>query len=485
MTRRTLFFILCLALGLLPSVAAQDGSIVRQWASGAEATSQFSPTDWGAQQATGAPDTERCADLPTAWASATATGTDSLTLYYAQPVMATEVNIYQTFNPGAIVQVTLISPTGEESAVPKSADADTECPGVFDLDFAPEFFTQAVRIDLDQTRTGNWNEIDAVELVGFSDPSYNGPLLDIPGDGVAAPRTSPSTGATPSAAQPAQPTAPPNRPFAPDTPMGRSVTCDTGGSFSNGIPVTVVQMRANSNYTATAVGINGFDPVLAVLDENNRGLCNDDNRGAAYYDAQLPTTGYVAPSGLTAQVQFNTFNAPAFSDITLVVGGFNDATGEFLLILEGMTASAADNAGDPFSVEITPGMIASGVAPSAYMIAVTNVFDPLMRLIDGSFNQLIDAQGTPILCDDAGNPNLCYGPGFALNNSYVSRTQNRRLPGGTLDAMLTVPLQPGMEGGFINFLMTRTQNTFGDYVVVFHFGIGDPGEFIALPTSDS
>ena len=83
---------------------------------------------------------------------------------------------------------------------------------------------------------------------------------------------------------------------APDGPVGVDVTCPDGRRITNGVKVTVVQMRTGFDYTATAVGINGFDPVLAVLDPQGRAaLCNDDERNAANYSADLPTTGYVPP----------------------------------------------------------------------------------------------------------------------------------------------------------------------------------------------
>ncbi|PJF26120.1 MAG: hypothetical protein CUN53_09315, partial [Phototrophicales bacterium] len=47
-------------------------------------------------------------------------------------------------------------------------------------------------------------------------------------------------------------------------PVGLSVTCDNGASFENGVEVIVNQMRTGFTYRATAVGIGGFDPVLAV-----------------------------------------------------------------------------------------------------------------------------------------------------------------------------------------------------------------------------
>ncbi len=154
-----------------------SGVEVRQWAIRAEATSQYTSSSWSAQQAAGAPDTPACGDNSTAWASATATGQDALTLYYATPVIPTQINVHQTFNPGAIVLVEVL-PADGSAPIPvfSGRDTTTACPGVFSVDVgatvgpvippgggAP---VNAVRITLDQSLTNNWNEIDAVELIG-------------------------------------------------------------------------------------------------------------------------------------------------------------------------------------------------------------------------------------------------------------------------------------------------------------------------------
>ncbi|MCC7208072.1 MAG: hypothetical protein IT323_12255 [Anaerolineae bacterium] len=156
-------------VGALATLDA-DG-LLHQWASDADGTSQYSETSWNFQQATGAPDTFECGDIVTAWASATGTGEDYLVLYYDTPVLATEINIHQTYNPGAIVSVEVGNrATGETLVLPDSADppGNTGCPGVFTLDPGIVTFpVDTVLINLDQSITGSWNEIDAVEMVGL------------------------------------------------------------------------------------------------------------------------------------------------------------------------------------------------------------------------------------------------------------------------------------------------------------------------------
>ncbi len=154
--------------------ADASGVVVRQWAIAAEATSSYGTDAWSAAQATGAPDTPACGDYRTAWASATSTGQDTLTLHYGTPVAPTEVNIHQTYNPGAITTVELLpaDPALPPLVIFRGLDDATPCPGILSIPVsvseAPpsDNVYDGVRITLDQTITQNWNEIDAVELVG-------------------------------------------------------------------------------------------------------------------------------------------------------------------------------------------------------------------------------------------------------------------------------------------------------------------------------
>ena len=449
---RKSFILVILSLLLISAVlpaAAQD-AVIRQWASFATASSEYTDDAWNAMQATGAPDSRSCVDAATAWASLTISEPDeTLTVFFDTAVFPTQINIHQNYNPGAITGVELIAfGDGDPLPVNNTADPGTPCPGVLtiDIDWDDPVAIEGVVIHLDQTLVGDWNEIDAVELVGI-DAGIDGPTVSS-GQNTA-------TG------------------YEIVGSSGMSVTCEDGRRFDNGIEVRVIQMRSGFNYTATALGLDGFDPILAVLDANGNGLCTDDDSTAANYSAWLPTTGEVAPSNVNSQITFANTSRNAFADISLVVGGFNNAMGEFVLILEGMALTSADGAGDPFAMQITPGMIASGVTPSVYMISVTSRFDPLIVLIDSDYNFIQDDNKNFFACDDAGDSGSCWGESFSMRGSYVSRTFGRQLPGGQLDAMLQLPVVPGNEWSFYNFLMRSAEmRTFGDYMVVFHLGIG-------------
>ena len=265
------------------------------------------------------------------------------------------------------------------------------------------------------------------------------------------------------------------------TPSGMSVTCTDGSSFDNGVEVIISQMRSGYNYTATAVGLNGFDPVLAVLDTNtHRGLCNDDEPAAAFYTANLPTTGSVPASKVSAQVTFSQGSGNTFADISLVVGGYNNQSGEFLLILEGMASTPADGAGDAFSVNLTPGMVASGVPLTVYMITRgQSNLDPYIFQANSSLTPLADSQGNRIDCDDAGTRGLCQPGSVDLSSSSVTIGAGK-LTGWSYDAMLSLPLtgvhlNSDSSQNYYTFVMTTSpqEATQGQYLLVFHIGETD------------
>jgi hypothetical protein len=147
--------------------------VTRQWASSATASTQFGSVGWSATQATGAPNTPNCGDTTTAWASASSSGADWLELTYALPVVPTQVNIVQSYNPSQVVKVELrdvggtyhVIHTGQPQAV-------SPCPYTLAIPVNADYRAIAVRISVDQAVLGTgWNEIDAVELVGVSGES--------------------------------------------------------------------------------------------------------------------------------------------------------------------------------------------------------------------------------------------------------------------------------------------------------------------------
>jgi hypothetical protein len=245
--------------------------------------------------------------------------------------------------------------------------------------------------------------------------------------------------------------------------------------FDNGVQFQVVLMRSGFTYTATVIGINGFDPVLAVFDPVTMdGVCEDNNRAAAGFEVDLPTTGRVIADRSAAQIQFSQQSGEALADVSIVVGGANNAGGEFVLLLEGMAVTDFDGYGDPFRVFIYPGMVGYGAPLSVYMLGINNRLDPFMFIHDGDGNILEDDASNPLSCDDSGDRASCWAEGAYLGRSFVTRTQGRILRGDDYDAMIWLTLD-GLadttreDPYWYNFAMSSASGN-GDYMLAFHVG---------------
>jgi hypothetical protein len=143
---------------------------VRQWAAGAEASTEFADPEWAAVQATDAPNTSNCGDYQTAWASAGSDTVDTLVLTYTLSVHVTGINIVQSFNPNQVSKVELLGVFDRPTSVYDGQPSQVDQPCPYTLSIPVEKTdTQfnKIRITVDQSILGlGWNQIDAVELVG-------------------------------------------------------------------------------------------------------------------------------------------------------------------------------------------------------------------------------------------------------------------------------------------------------------------------------
>jgi hypothetical protein len=142
--------------------------LLRQWAIGATASTEYESESWSAQQATGAPDTMECGDIQTAWASEASDGVDWLEVSFATAVVPTEISIRETHSPGFIARVEVKDERGMYHTVWEGTPGMVEqCPRVLTIPVTGvNVRVNVVRINLDQREGGDWNEIDAVELAG-------------------------------------------------------------------------------------------------------------------------------------------------------------------------------------------------------------------------------------------------------------------------------------------------------------------------------
>jgi hypothetical protein len=156
--------------------ALVDGDVlwtvaVRRAAGGARHTStRERGVAWSPHRAVGPPDTPAAGDFHTAWASATADGSDEwLELEFAEPVATVEVRAYESFNPGAIASVSVFDERGREFAIAQAVTDRAPGPGVnvakFVVPGGGSVRTRRVKLYVDSVAVRGWNEIDAVGLV--------------------------------------------------------------------------------------------------------------------------------------------------------------------------------------------------------------------------------------------------------------------------------------------------------------------------------
>lgn len=141
-----------------------------QWASSVRGFStEYTSQSWAAHRVLGAPDVFPAhGDSPNAWASLGADDqTEWLEVGYAQPVRVSAVEVYETYNPGAVSSIELVTTSGARivayqgspgarGAVANKLRADVAC---------TEEPIVAVKVTLASTQVAGWNEVDAIGVV--------------------------------------------------------------------------------------------------------------------------------------------------------------------------------------------------------------------------------------------------------------------------------------------------------------------------------
>lgn len=249
--------------------------------------------------------------------------------------------------------------------------------------------------------------------------------------------------------------------------------CDNRAAISNGTAVTIIQMRPGYSYTVTVIGVDGFDPVLIVVYPDGSGYCQDDEPAARAYSATLPGVGTVSGAATSTQIVFPQ-DTGDFADMQIIVGGYGGAGGEFLMFIEGMGVTQADNLGDPFSILMNRSLIASDVPVTAYMVGRETALDPFLRAVDPEDWSIFltdDADGE-IACDDAGTP-LCWGASQPLDGASLTLGA-RTVAGDEFDAMLQLDPRTAYQSDLERLgllLSSYDQRTAGQYVLVLHMGL--------------
>jgi hypothetical protein len=149
-----------------------DSGPITQWAVSATASSEFSPTDYSAMQATGPPEnTGVCGDAVTNWAPLEPVDTPEwIELTYATPAYVDEIIVHESLESSFVWIVQGWSESGVMEIYETVFDSTT-CGGQLSLPIPPSGPVNRIRV---WTEAPNWEEIDAVALVGLPLSEFDG-----------------------------------------------------------------------------------------------------------------------------------------------------------------------------------------------------------------------------------------------------------------------------------------------------------------------
>lgn len=135
-------------------------------------STQYTPGNWGAIQAAGAPDIISCGDNVLAWAPSSGDSRrEWLELEYDNPEPINRVLIYETFAPGAVDTVYVLNPQTQlfEKVYEGNVTPGAPCPRVFTVSFPVTAFpVSKIRIAINSPAVSDYNEIDAVGVAYVS-----------------------------------------------------------------------------------------------------------------------------------------------------------------------------------------------------------------------------------------------------------------------------------------------------------------------------
>jgi hypothetical protein len=155
------------ALDRLPVAPAAPVAPTMVWASSVRAMStQYTATQWSAARALGAPDVYPAGgDNANAWASTEADAAGEFLELGFESTSAHAVDIYETYNPGAVVEVDVITADGKHHPVYQGVAAQAAQPSVKrHIEFQRIDHIVGVRVVLRSELVPGWNEIDAIGL---------------------------------------------------------------------------------------------------------------------------------------------------------------------------------------------------------------------------------------------------------------------------------------------------------------------------------
>jgi hypothetical protein len=248
-----------------------------------------------------------------------------------------------------------------------------------------------------------------------------------------------------------------------------TITCDTGEEIIGGTIFTFYNLNPGFEYSVSALGLDGFDPVIAVVTAPGVGTCNDDfaghTSGSIASQVVLPDIGLVEATERASQV---TVLIPQSGNVDVVVGGYEGTSGQFAMVVEGLAISPSDEL-DGFLISVPE--VVQDQAIGVFMVSRDGgTLDPRIEMYAGTglqtetldFNNIsvifsCDDVATNTGGDDCTNTPAFPGGGVMIANGY-------RYEAGTSDAGIIVT--PGSTEKYLFAFGSYDGASSGDYAII-------------------
>jgi hypothetical protein len=240
-----------------------------------------------------------------------------------------------------------------------------------------------------------------------------------------------------------------------------TITCDTGEEIIGGTKFTFINVNPGFQYRVSAIGINGFDPVIAVITEPGIGACNDDEPAVRDSQVAVPGIGLVEANNLAAQVQVNTRQG---GNIDVVVGGFQGSSGQFAMVVEGLAINPRDEL-DAFLISVPS--VVKDEPIGVYMISRDgSSLNPYLEVYGGAGLQEaeLDLDQTELLavCNDVGIDECFDTPSFPGGGVLIRN--GFRYEATSSDAGISTSL--GSTDRFLYVFGSNEASSSGDYGII-------------------
>jgi hypothetical protein len=139
-----------------------------QWARSATASSEYTSGAWSAHQATGAPNATGCSDDANAWASLEPNTVEWLEVVFSEALVPAGIQVHENYGVSSIVSIEVKDEQGVYRTVFTATPGHLVCPSARTIPVTGmSAKVKAVRLTFDQRTLNDWNEVDAVGLVGY------------------------------------------------------------------------------------------------------------------------------------------------------------------------------------------------------------------------------------------------------------------------------------------------------------------------------